>query len=360
MFLGSENMEIDEVVSPTEPMVIDLKIKECKPKNNISVELLISRALNATWNVNCEGLLIVPITANDYLDQNAASLNDYDHIDLRILIDRIIIEVIYRHFDGSLITKFENMVYVGKKVFKTTPIQQNDLSTPMNVIEDECPKPTITRTLSTKENALRYLINSYSNCYMEAGKLTSVDQKLIDLIDIMKRSIIKQSILVLTGVIAPPVHDDLLPLVNLFYEKSVCEDFLMDLIRETHNNDYTTFEKIFVPVLKKLFINMQSSISSKILSTESLMILSDLSRVTLNTNNAVRPLCVLITQLRNFKPTLTTSAAGREIAKISFLAPFLSLSVFVEDNSKIAEHYFQSQTIFDKNIVYSLQSVCSI
>ena len=37
-------------------------------------------------------------------------------------------------------------------------------------------------------------------------------------------------------------------------------------------------------------------------------------------------------QLRNWLPDAYTQASGMEVAKLSFLGPFLDLSVFAEDN----------------------------
>ena len=56
-----------------------------------------------------------------------------------------------------------------------------------------------------------------------------------------------------------------------------------------------------------------------------------------------------------FLPDIVTTAAGREIARTSFLGPFLSISVFAEDEPKVAERFFSGNTIADKSLHTTLQ-----
>lgn len=50
-----------------------------------------------------------------------------------------------------------------------------------------------------------------------------------------------------------------------------------------------------------------------------------------------------------------TSAVGRELARTSFLGPFLSVSVFAEDQPKVAEKFFSGNPSNDKTINLTLQ-----
>lgn len=68
-----------------------------------------------------------------------------------------------------------------------------------------------------------------------------------------------------------------------------------------------------------------------------------------------RPVCSLITQLKQFLPTTCTQAAGREITRTSFMGPFLSVSVFAEDEPKVAEKFFSGNATNDKLLNNTLQ-----
>jgi ubiquitin conjugation factor E4 B len=46
---------------------------------------------------------------------------------------------------------------------------------------------------------------------------------------------------------------------------------------------------------------------------------------------------------------------GREVARTSFLGPFLSVSVFEEDEPKVAEKFFSGSRQADKSLNKTLQ-----
>lgn len=57
----------------------------------------------------------------------------------------------------------------------------------------------------------------------------------------------------------------------------------------------------------------------------------------------------------NFLPEPVTQAAGRELARTSFLGAFLQVSVFAEDEPKVAEKFFSGNTSSDKTMNHTLQ-----
>jgi len=57
----------------------------------------------------------------------------------------------------------------------------------------------------------------------------------------------------------------------------------------------------------------------------------------------------------NFQPDVVTQAVGRELAKTSFLGPFLSVSVFAEDEPKVADKFFSGNPVADKSLNQTLQ-----
>lgn len=77
--------------------------------------------------------------------------------------------------------------------------------------------------------------------------------------------------------------------------------------------------------------------------------------VELRNTDGARPICALISQQEHFSPECVTSAVGREISRTSFLGPFLSISVFEEDDPKAADKYFSGNRSADASLIKSLQ-----
>jgi len=69
-----------------------------------------------------------------------------------------------------------------------------------------------------------------------------------------------------------------------------------------------------------------------------------------------RPLCNLLIQQPNFIVEPLTKATGREVACTSLLGPFLAVSVFAEDDPRVAAKYFESGATFDKGVTHGLQA----
>lgn len=71
--------------------------------------------------------------------------------------------------------------------------------------------------------------------------------------------------------------------------------------------------------------------------------------------NAFSKLIENILLQSNFLPDVVTQAVGRELAKTSFLGPFLSVSVFAEDEAKVADKFFSGNPVADKSLNQTLQ-----
>lgn len=74
-----------------------------------------------------------------------------------------------------------------------------------------------------------------------------------------------------------------------------------------------------------------------------MQILSELSEIRCGPTGNIRPICRLITHQIQFLPDVCTQAVGRELARTSYLGPFLSVSVFAEDEPKVAEKFFSGK-----------------
>ena len=74
-----------------------------------------------------------------------------------------------------------------------------------------------------------------------------------------------------------------------------------------------------------------------------LLVLRHLCEVRLSTG--IRPVCDLLTQQTQWLPEPVSTAEGLEMVGLSFLGPFMSPSVFPEEDPGVAEKYFKV-TIF--------------
>ncbi|KAJ8320744.1 hypothetical protein KUTeg_002331 [Tegillarca granosa] len=109
--------------------------------------------------------------------------------------------------------------------------------------------------------------------------------------------------------------------------------FLSELVQTTcHDKD--SFTKVFIPVLQGLVRSIHS--------------------LSLDTDDYREPLSVLaelceIKKQSNWLPKSLSQASGMELEKLSFLGPFLGLSVFAEDNTKVVEKYFSGHQLTPEN-----------
>lgn len=130
--------------------------------------------------------------------------------------------------------------------------------------------------------------------------------------------------------------------------------YLHELVAKTHGNP-TIFSKIFTPILQVLYLSMQQTSLVGNMHRRPIEALEDLLEIRCGPNGNIRPICRLITNQIQFLPKIMTSAAGRELTRTSFLGPFLSVSVFAEDEPKVAEKFFSGNPFTDKSVNVTLQ-----
>lgn len=168
-------------------------------------------------------------------------------------------------------------------------------------------------------------------------------REILELFHNIRLQLINYSLLILDGTLTPKVDahhgHERSPLLQLLYENTVDYGFLQQLVAEAHKRP-VTFLRVFKPLLSDLFRDQQLAIVSKNMNTAPLKKLHELVEIVIEGN--VRPIASLVTSLRNFHPVLCTPFPGRELAKVSYLGPFLSLSIFLQENPKFAERNLES------------------
>lgn len=139
-------------------------------------------------------------------------------------------------------------------------------------------------------------------------------------------------------------------LMTPFLQESLPRGYLHELILRTHTNQ-DTFSAIFSPILQSLFLHMQNA---SIVGNEHRQFLQALVELT-EVRVGSRPICTLITNQKQFMPEVCTQSAGRELTRTSLLGPFLSISVFAEDDPKVAEKFFSGNAASDRSLNETLQ-----
>ncbi|XP_059618779.1 ubiquitin conjugation factor E4 B [Phlebotomus argentipes] len=335
---GIENMETEdcsEKAMPSADILLDNR-----GNMKLDMEIYVSKVLNATWAEHCKGLIIAKEVATEYMDsfEEVADIED--------LTSRVLLNVIQYYMEGFLkqnSAKFDFSVPSSSSPSEETPVEP----------------------FKRRVAALDYLIRCYDIIRGECYTLTSSKRvnlaEMLQLMEMVKVQILQHSVMVLNGTIRgskDPVESTEKPeksaLLQLMYEKTVESDFLQSFVALTYKN-MEVFKEIFEPLLRHLFRDMQKAIVSKDLNVEILAKLDELTAITIEGN--VRPICNLIAKQYNFFPISCSKAPGREIAKVSFLGPFLSPTIFVEENPKLVEAIFTSDNVLiDASLQSSLQA----
>uniref|UniRef100_A0A182MQY2 Ubiquitin conjugation factor E4 B n=1 Tax=Anopheles culicifacies TaxID=139723 RepID=A0A182MQY2_9DIPT len=147
------------------------------------------------------------------------------------------------------------------------------------------------------------------------------------------------------------------PLLTLMYENKVSADFMSNLMAESRKSDgEEDFRVIFNAVLDDLFIDMQNAICNENIVADPLNRLKELIETRVDNTH---PICLLIVEHKIFLTAFTPDKYfAREITKVSYLAPFLSLSVMLDENPKFASHHF-SDNVCDRTLANSFHSILS-
>ncbi|XP_055633868.1 ubiquitin conjugation factor E4 B [Toxorhynchites rutilus septentrionalis] len=233
-------------------------------------------------------------------------------------------------------------------------------------------KPTIKAFSSNRVAALDYLINCYCRANEELYNYTKIKKnkkmytmeflpEIATIISNIRQQTLKYAILLMKNrfqnfaQIENPAKLILekSPLLQLMYENKVPSDFLARLMAEAYKQEFD-FDEIFTIVLDDLYVDMQNSICSENIIGDPLNRLKELVEIKVKNSS---PICKLIVKHVVFLPRLTLDKyAAREISKVSFLAPFLSLSVLLDENPKFATHHFL-ENVCDRTLAVSFQTL---
>lgn len=329
-----ETMEVDELTPPTETVkIIAVESQLTEAQKQREAEICMSRILDARWMDACEGKTVVSTELWDFYKEEMADCEM--PIDFEDWSFQVITDIVAQYFDGQII---------DFKVTKSPELSLSPSTSAMDTSEPSCSAPTMKPHNLPAHGALTYLTQAFARCWLETGFYSNAKNSnkfgtsVLDMIDTVHRLLVQSSRLLLDGTIADTdgnFNPQKSVLLKLLYEEVIPLDFLCLLVGDTYLHP-TSFRIIFSAVAENLFIDMQSRTTGKTIDMASIKILQQLIDITVTPGN-IRPIANLIVALPNFVPTLSTLTHGREMVKVSYLGPFFSMSVFAEENPKLAE-----------------------
>lgn len=371
----SENMDVDEVVSindvSIDPSITQPLISKasnmCKEDVALLVEVCISKFLDVNWAKHCEGTLKIPKTAKFYKQLMEDENYNMDDLNYEEFISQILIEVIMQFFNGTLDDYRPSET--SKSLVVKMPTRQPNInpdapgtSAAIGIIVNEAtfanatdiynihfPNMTLESYHKQEHAGMNYLIICLKRCKLNMLKHNedtrdSPTQIKNDIIGKIHKQITQYIYLLASGILKfpNPAKYDWTPLLHFIYE----EDFPTELFNSfLLCNDY---KRLFSILLDNICVDMRNKVIGKKIDTSPLRLLDEL--LSIRSSNGNMPLCNLLIEKASFNPSRCTNIAGREISKVTYLAPFLSISVFADENPKLMESLFKNETGIPESI----------
>lgn len=319
------------------------------------IHAVISRVLTISWKKN------VPKTI--FLSEMSASETEEDKItDYTDIINRGLMEVLQLFTRGedplNGITSDVSSDREDSPDSRTSPLETNSVIT--HPTSSSCALSTlIFMKKDTQPKSLLYLLDCYAKAAIEERnhpKRSSVPP-ISEVLTCLRAQCIQYASLVLQGIIGVSDSTNITSTSPLLYPvltQTLPRGFLHELVARTYSNSQA-FNKIFTPLLQGLYLSMQQASLVGNTHRRPMEALEELIDIRCGANGNLRPICRLITHQVQFFPDIMTTAVGRELSRTSFLGPFLSVSVFAEDQPKVAEKFFSGNPSSDKSINLTLQ-----
>ena len=109
---------------------------------------------------------------------------------------------------------------------------------------------------------------------------------------------------------------------------------------DSASSDWAAFSQVFTPLVRALVAQVRASNIVDMAYKPALQALCEMVEIKVpGTKN--RPVCQLLTEMEEWLPAeVASSRGGRELPTVSLLGPFLSVSVFPEEDPAVAEAHF--------------------
>uniref|UniRef100_A0A0V0G5H1 Ubiquitin conjugation factor E4 B n=1 Tax=Triatoma dimidiata TaxID=72491 RepID=A0A0V0G5H1_TRIDM len=337
---GIENMEVEE---PKES-----RVRTISTGSEVTEEFLqgvIARVLCVSWTEQSESTIYLPQTAAVITERQLEGINT----DLQDLISQCLMEVTCQIASG------ENPL--PSPMLCSSPSDEG----PSNVEMQPAPPPT-PQPPSHASTTLTYLTECYARVAVEERnhpKKSSVKPMSAVLAEVRAQcvqftSLMLQDVLMDEVDLTGPSGALSSPLLQPLLSQSLPRGFLIELLAKLAPTP-EILSKVFSPLLQGLFRTMQGASLVDNAHRKPLEGLAELVEMRCSCSSSMRPISFLITKQIQFLPDIVTNAGGREITKTSFLGPFLSVSVFTEEDPKVGDRFFSGNSSSDKTLYATLQ-----
>lgn len=339
---GIETMEVEECEGPNIKRKRDFSIGS--EATDEQVKSALRRIFLATWEEGSEEFLCIK-----ELEQAAEGAGG-QYSDL---VNQMVMEMILRIVDGE-----------SNPIASLKPPTVAYGSSPHNTsyMVEATPKREFSERFqaepSKELDLLNYLLDCYERISTEertAPKRSSIPPMSDALAEARNQCVLNTS-LVLRGTFS---HDrsqcHISHLMPFLLSHNLPRVFLPELVQKLRH-DTEAFSEVFAPVLQGLNRLVATLSLDTDCFREPLSVFVELCEIKSEPRNC-RPICNLMVQERNWIPEALCQAGGMEMEKLSLLGPFLSLSVFAEDNVKVVEKYFSGHQLTADNLRIVNQSL---
>ena len=204
---------------------------------------------------------------------------------------------------------------------------------------------------SSVEGHLGYLLSCYAQVASEETVNSSINEQEKLVLDGIRKQCIAYTFLLLQGVFSQKVTQQSIDaLSDAVLNTKLPYGFLADFINAS--DEENTMQEAVIPILRKI---RDSAIGASLADDNFLLpiaALSELCQIVSKSNPKTRPVCSAIAQMKEFLPSFVSRAKGQEMQFLTFLGPFLSLSIFMEDDEKVVKKYFTNTSLTQENVQY--------
>ncbi|XP_059048694.1 ubiquitin conjugation factor E4 B [Achroia grisella] len=314
---------------------------------------IVAKILQVSWSEDSAGGIFVPTVAAALLDDPKLSLDE--------IASHAIMDIIFQITDGldplnqKLIALSETSKRLSDDCDDDT-LTNGPLGSETDVEKSECPTPAlpkIPKTMPKQGLAVSYILRFYNNINMyerEYPKKSS-EPPLSDLLQNLRTLLVNHLVLVLRGSfeLEKCQKSPLLPYILI---GNTPTGLVPELVIATYS-DTEVFEEVFTALLMGVREEMRRRVSPTTgrgygAALRALRALCELRA------RGRRPLAALLARLPSLCPASVTTAPGRELARVSFLGPFLAISLFAEENPRLAERLFATGS-GDRSLAFALQ-----
>lgn len=200
-----------------------------------------------------------------------------------------------------------------------------------------------------EQTHIGYLLGCYSRVN---SKESSTEDEFVKLVlDGIRKQCVAYSLLLLQGVFPAKVTKQTsVILADAIINGRLPYDFLPDFV--IAGEEEGSLQNVIEPILRKI---RDAAIGAS-LEDERYMLpinaLAELCQIGSKNNPKIRPICSAIVQMKEFMAPFISKAKGQEMQFLTFLGPFLSLSVFAEDDDKVVKKYFSSTNMTHESLQF--------